>query len=191
MPHEDGRPKYSVYVATYRVLEHIPLDVIGDLWLTTRDGRGLRLQQEQVPEESADNYHLYQELCPVHPLIASSLNPADFCRFITDPQVAVSVPRICFVEMSLGGMASDPSTTDTRNLPYSNIEHIRDCVTELAGKSKTTKTVNRIQHEHTPYRCVKKGFFVGDQRGLLYYPFPSPDDMEKHHHSWWRSAQLT
>jgi hypothetical protein len=190
VPHEDGRPKHSVYVSTYRVLEHVPLNVIGDLWLVTRDGRGLALQHSQVPEEYEGQYHLYQELCPVHPLIASRMNAKDFNNFITNPEVTVSVPRICFVEMDLADLANEPVSGDARNLPYKNIGHIRDCLIELNTKSKTTKTINRIQHEHISYRCVKKGFFVGDQTSILYYPFPSIEDMQKHHHYWWRSAEL-
>ncbi len=190
VPHEDGRPKHSVYVSTYRVLEHVPLTVMGDLWLITRDGRGLALQQSQPPEQYEGEYHLYQELCPVHPLIASRMNAKDFCSSITKPEGTVFVPRICFVEMDLADLAHEPSTGEARNLPYSNVQHIRDCLVELATKDKTTKTVNRIQHEHLPYRCVRKGFFVGDQTGILHYPFPSIEDMEKHHHYWWRSAEL-
>lgn len=190
VPHEDGHLKHSVYVSTYRVLEHVPLDVIGDLWLVTRDGRGLALQQSEVPEEHEEQYHLYHELCPVHPLIASRMNAKDFNDFITNSDTAVSVPRICFVEMELADLANDPSNGQAGNLPYKNIEHIRDCLIELATKGKTTKTVNRIQHEHILYRCVKNGFYVGDKRSMLYYPFPSFEDMQKHHHYWWRSAEL-
>jgi hypothetical protein len=165
--------------------------VIGDLWLVTRDGRGLALQKSEAPVEYEGDYHLYQELCPIHPLIASKLNAQDFNHFITDPMVTVSVPKICFVEMNLGEMANEPLAKGVKNLPYKNIEHIRDCLIELAAKDKTTKTINRIQHEHIPYRCVKNGFFVGDQTGMLYYHFPSISDMEKNHHYWWRSAELT
>jgi hypothetical protein len=171
MPHEDGRPKHSVYVLTYRVLEHVPLNVIGGLWLVTRDGRGLELQHSEAPEEYEGQYHLYQELCPIHPLIASRMNAKDFINFITNPEVTVSVPRICFVEMDLADMANEPSSGDAKGLPYNNIEHIRDCLIELSTKDKTTKTINRIQHEHVPYRCVKKGFFVGDQTKLVLQSF--------------------
>ena len=190
VPHEDGRPKHSVYVSTYRVLEHVPLNVMGDLWLVTRDGRGLALQHSEAPEEYEGQYHLYKELCPVHPQIASRMNAKDFNNFITNPEVTVSVPRICFVEMDLADLANEPSSGEAKNLPYHNMSHIRDCLIELGTGVKTTKTINRIQHEHVRCRCVKNGFFVGDQTGILYYHFPSIEDMEKHHHYWWRSAEL-
>ncbi len=190
VPHEDGRPKHSVYVATYRILEHIPLSAMRDLWLITKDGRGLKLASSQPPAENDGRFHLYQELCPVHPLIASRLNAGEFINFITDPDVTVSVPRICFAEMNLGGLAEDPAKGSAQNLPYKNIDHIRDCLVELDTRDKATKTVNRIQETHIPYRCIEGGFFVGDQTGMLYYPFPLMEEIEKEHHYWWRSAEL-
>jgi hypothetical protein len=33
--HPDGRPKNSVYVSTYRVIEHVPARALGQLYLTT------------------------------------------------------------------------------------------------------------------------------------------------------------
>jgi hypothetical protein len=150
----------------------------------------LVLQHSEATQEDEGEYHLYQELCPVHPLIASRMNAKEFNGFITNPEIAVSVPRICFVEMDLAELAYEPAAGEASNLPYSNLGHIKDCLLELATKNKTTKTINRIQHEHIPYRCIKKGFYVGDETGMLYYPFPSVKDMEKHHHYWWRSAEL-
>ena len=45
IPHETGEPKNSLYLSVYRVLEHAPLDRIGALYLTTRDGRSLKLEK--------------------------------------------------------------------------------------------------------------------------------------------------
>ena len=44
-PHKDGRPKKSVYIATYRVLEHVPLSVMGKLYLVTSYGQTLALDR--------------------------------------------------------------------------------------------------------------------------------------------------
>lgn len=190
VPHPDGTPKHSVYVSTYRALEHIPLDAIGSLWLTTRDGRVLELKQGTAPSSFSGLYHLYQELCPVSPLIASTLNPVDFCQFITDPAVRISVPKICFFELNLGDLQDDPTKGQSETPKNERTEHLRQCLVELANTRKTTKTVNRIQHGNLSYDVVKSGYFVGDQSSLLYFPFPSADELEKHHHDWWRSATL-
>jgi len=187
-PHEDGQPKHSVYVSTYRVLEHVPLDALGNLCLTTPNGMTLELEQADLLAEDKDNPHLYQELCPVHPLIASLLSPTDFCKFITDPSVNISMPKICFLELQLGKMESKSWKKVSSNLPYKNISHLRDCLLELGDRGKNTKTVDRVHSPHVPYRCIKSGFFIGDQNTVLYYPFPSAAEMEKKHHRWWRWA---
>jgi len=188
--HPDGNPKHSVYVSIYRVLEHIPLTAIGDLWLTTRDGRSLKLTQSTSPAKSTEPSHLYQELCPVHSTVVSSLGPAEMCKFITSDENAFSVPKICFVELTLGVLVQDPINGDASDLPYKDIPHLRDCLNDLASKYKTTKTVNRIQAERFCYRCIKGGFFLGKGENVLYYPFPSAEQLEKNQHEWWRSANM-
>jgi hypothetical protein len=190
VPHPDGAPKRSVYVSIYRVLEHVPLDAIGSLWLTTRDGRVLELKQGSVPPSFSGRYHLYQELCPVTPLIASTKAPADFCRFITDPAVRISVPKICFFELNLGELQDDPAARRSDTPDNERTAHLRNCLMELADKRKTTKTVNRIQSGNLSYDVIKSGYFVGDHSSLLYFPFPSHDELEARHHDWWRSATV-
>ena len=48
VPHEDGSPKRSKYISVYRVMEFLPLPVYGPLYLTTPDGRVLRLDESPV-----------------------------------------------------------------------------------------------------------------------------------------------
>jgi hypothetical protein len=185
-PHPDGRPKHSLYLGIYRVLEHVPPEAIESLWLITAHGRALELKQGDVPQSSPGKYHLYREVCPVQPVIASTLGPLDFCRFITNPRRAVYVPRICFVELSLSGLADVPVRGSAADLPYHNIEHIRDCLAEL--KAKVVKTVDRVPRQAVLFRCIKSGFFLGDQEGILYFPFPSREDLEGRYHAWWSCA---
>jgi hypothetical protein len=186
VPHPDGTPKASLYVSIYRVLERVPLMALGNLWLITRHGRALELKQSSVPTAPAAKHHLYRELCPVQPMVASSQEPVGFVKFITDPSRRVSVPRICFVEFALGGLGDDPLHGSAADLPYHNIGHLRNCLAEL--KPNHTKTVDRVPQREVLYRCVQGGFYVGDQQGTIYYPYPSLDQLEGKYHSWWRSA---
>ena len=190
VPHPDGRPKHSVYLAIYRVLERLPLDALRSLWLVTPDGRVLELKpSSSLPSSFPCKYHLYKEICPVHPLIVSTLPPDRFCRFITDPSRPIYVPRLCFVDLDLGGLADDPQNGEAANLPYREIDHLRDCLLELDDE-KHTKTVDRIHGTEFPARCVKSGFFVGGGDEVLYYPFPSREELETTYYEWWRSANV-
>ncbi len=189
VPHEDGQPKHSVYVSIYRVLEHVPLETFKSLWLATREGLTLELERSDLPPMTQEGQHLYQELCPVHPLIASLLSPQKFCEYITRADIRIAVPRLCFLDLQLGQLLEASDGQATWNLPYKNIEHLKDCLLELRDAKKITKTVDRIHPPFVPFRCIGSGFFVGDANGLLYYPFPSVEDLEEEHHKWWRSAQ--
>lgn len=185
VPHADGRRKNSLYLAVYRVMEHVPLEAVNSLWLVTPDARLLELKQGSIPPEFPGKYHLYQEICPVHPLIASSLAPDEFCRFITDPAGPIFVPRICFAELELSELVIDPHLGRPKEYPYRHFDHLRDCFVGLEGDTaKHTKTVDRIHPPEFPYRCVKSGFFLGDQDGILYYPFPSREELGSKYFFW-------
>ncbi len=185
--HIDGAPKSSVYVGIYRVLENIPLDAIGPLYLTTREGKTLRLDAQEPPVFERV-FHLYQELCPVHPLITSRMDPAEFSRFITDPRVSISMPRICFADLKLGELARQPVSGKADQILCPNVEHLRSCLEELVSRNKTTKTFDRLFPPRVMYSSIETGFYVGDQSGVLCYPMPSCEELETKHSQWWESC---
>jgi hypothetical protein len=183
--HADGQPKHSVYLAIYRVMEHVPLEAIRHLWLVTSAARVLELGPEEMPAEFPGRYHLYQEICPVHPLIASSLDPRKFSRFITDPVRPISVPRICFADLKLAELADDPKHGQAADLPYDQLDHLRDCFVGLdQDRGKHTKTIDRVRPPEFPYRAIQHGFFLGDQERIIHYPYPSPEELESKHFFW-------
>jgi len=191
VPRPDGAPKHSVYLSIYRVMEHVPREALGSLWLVTRDGRGLELKAAEPPSVPEAAYHLYKELCPVHPLIASTLGPQEFGAFITDASRPISVPRICFTDLDLSGLADDPVGGAADDLPYPRVGHLRDCLCQLRDRpDKRTKTVDRTPGMEFPYRCVKSGFYVCDAGGASYYRFPGREEMDQKHHDWYRSANM-
>ncbi|MGE5499310.1 MAG: hypothetical protein ACM3Q2_14605 [Syntrophothermus sp.] len=187
-PHKDGSPKRSKYISIYRVLEHLPLSAFGKLYLTTADGRVLEIDPvdyDNHAENSSSN--LYQELSPVSPMVVSSLAPGAFVKFMTDPCQAVCIPRIFFADMILD---MDKTGRMAGYLPYKDPAHIVDCVNELkkGSNTKPTKTVSRNPQIHGFFRTIRRGFFLGDQTGVKFYPFPERRELEVEHAKWWRSA---
>ena len=189
IPHADGAPRRSKYISIYRALEHIPLSAFGKLYMTTRDGRVLGLDSRPYdPETEEPGTNLYTELCPVFPRVASSLPPFRFCRFITNPDNPLHVPRIIFSD-NLLDREEDGSLAGY--LPYPNREHIVDCIRALSSsEGKPTKTIERNPQLIAFYRTVGRGFFAGDQTDLKFYPFPTRAELDDEHHLWWRSASM-
>jgi hypothetical protein len=191
MPHEDGSPKRSVYISVYRVLENIPMKALQKLYLTTQDGRTLGLESSNKVPTDGNGLHLYREISPVPPLVVSSLGPKGFYELIVkDPDALVKVPAVCFAELRLGQLASDPLNGDIGDLPYSNMEHLRNCLVDLKTKQVHTKMVDRLPTIGIPYRTIKNGFFVGNLKNLRYFPLPGEEELVAKHYRWWRSATM-
>jgi hypothetical protein len=189
--HEDGQPKKSVYISTYRVLEHVPLAVMKKLYLVTSYGEVLGLDPSTDYPETMEGTHMYQELTPVQPLVVSSLGPQDFYQVITrDESSLIHLPAFAFVELRLGELGKNPEYGAIGDLPYSFINHLRECLMELDTKRIHTKMVNRVQPVEFPYRTIHSGVYVGNGESLLFFPLPSREKLRSTYYRWWRSANL-
>jgi hypothetical protein len=192
VPHPDGRPKRSAYLAIYRALEHVPLAALKRLYLATDDGRVLGIERGEFVPPTFPRHYLYQELCPITPRIVANLDPAAFARFLTDRTKAVSVAKIAFCDLRLDRLARDPEANGVDDLPYRNLGHLRDCLREIELKPhKNTKAVSRAMQQELLFRTIEHGFFVGSGDELAHYPMPTIEELEREHYEWWRSALNT
>lgn len=186
----ERQPRRSLYLSIYRVLEHTPLDVIESLHLTTDDGRVLTLLPSDYKPEAGPRFHLYQEFCPVTPRVVSAYEPREFATHITDPSQPVSLPALVFAELKLARLGDDPEAADVDDLPYPNLEHLRDCLRELRTKhGKPTKTVIRYLQQDVLFRTFTGGLYIAVAGGgLKHFAMPSQGELETKHFPWWRSA---
>jgi hypothetical protein len=186
----DGSPKSSVYLSTYRVLEMIPLKALKNLYVTTETGVVLELKKADYnkSEEPKNALHLYQELCPVSPRVASSYTPSEFMTNLTDGSSPVNLPKMFFVDLKLGELATNPMSGSAEQLPYRNVGHLRDCLEILKIEDKKhMKTVQRMFSGTLLYRTVNKGFYVGDKDNIIFYPFPSMAELEDKNYDFFRA----
>jgi hypothetical protein len=188
VPYANGEPKRSVFFGIYRVLEKTPLAAIKKLYLATYDGKVLGIESSEYEEIESDEIHLYQQFNPATTRVASKLLPGEFVRFLTNTQKPVSTPKLFFAELLLNELATNPGAP-LHNLPYPNPDHLRECLLTLKEtKGKLTKTVLRFMRGDLSFRTIKNGFFVGEREYFLYFPFPTAEELELKHYSWWRSA---
>jgi len=186
----DGSPKSSVYLSVYKVIETLPLGALKSLYLTTDHGIVLELKKAPYDKtkEKQNALHLYQELCPVTPLVASSLAPSVFIKRLTDGSIPIVLPKLFCVELILGELAVNPLSGSAEHLPYSNIEHLRDCL-EIIGSEyeKHMKTVNRIFSGELLYRTIDTGFYVGTKEDIVYYPYPEMEELKNINYEFFRA----
>ena len=123
VPNAQGRPKHSVYISVYRVLEHLPVGALGKLYLTTAYGHTIGIDQgNEIPRDAEYSLHLYQDLVPANSLVVSNLDPRNFYESVTiHPEKFIRFPGLFFVELELGELARDPENGRVGDLPYSFI----------------------------------------------------------------------
>jgi hypothetical protein len=189
VPKEDGSPKSSVYLSVYRALESIPVSALKSLYLTTDHGCVLELKKSGYDKsmEKQNELHLYQELSPVNPLVASGLAPSTFLKKLTDGSTPITLPKLFFVELKLGELATNPLSGSAEHLPYPNIGHLRDCLEILKGEyEKHMKTVQRIFSGTLLYRTIATGFYIGAKDEIAYYHYPGMKELEDINYEFFR-----
>ncbi len=164
---------------------------MGKLYLSTAYGQTLGLSRsDSLPKDEA-GLHMYQDLAPVNSLVVSAQDPVAYYHGVTSqPAKFIRFPGLCFVELGLGALATDPVNGPVGDLPYSFMHHLREALLELEPQSKQSKLVHRVHSLEFPYRMIKSGFYMGNGPDLGFYPMPSHDTLRREHNSWWRSANL-
>jgi hypothetical protein len=192
VPHPDGRPKNSVYLSIYRVLEQTPMDALGDLYLTTRDGRTLALPKDDYdPSVAGAPYHVYQELCPVNPLVVSKLAPREFGQYITGPKTKLQLPKIVFADLKVVDLNNLEDSGNIGALYDRNTRHLQRCVESVTcGSPKATKTLERSHVESFTFNIIKSGIYVGDGTDTITYKMPTLEELRASNYDWARSAQI-
>lgn len=187
--HPDGSPHRSIYAAVFNVIPRVPLDALVKAHLTTPAGFTLSLDPAPWQPDGNDRLFLYQELGPVYPRAASRLNPADFCRHVTDPSALISLPALAFIDLKLGPLARDPEA-DSSRLPYQHIDHLRDCLkTVAADPTRMTKIVNRGLQPDILYYLIRSGLYISNATQFRFFPLPCEDALASDHYLWWHSAR--
>jgi len=122
--------------------------------------------------------------------VISELEPKDFASKITNEENEVSIPALVFTDLVLERLGDDPEANGVDNLPYRNLEHLRDCIRELRAKpGKSTKLVIRHLEQDVLFRTILRGFYFASKGGAFrFFPMPSLEELETTYYPWWRSA---
>jgi len=191
VPHPNGDPKHSVYLSVYRALEHSPVDVMKSMYLTTKDGRTLPLQQEEYKNTNTRDFRVYKEMCPVHPVIVSTLDPQEFCDYLTDPEVKISVPKLVFADLKTPNLENPDYSGNIGGMYSNKIAHLMECISAVRdADGKRNKTFDRSHVESFTFQVIESGLFVGCREKLIYYRMPTLEEIKEINYDWGKSANL-
>lgn len=189
--HANGDPKHSVYLSVYRALESIPIGDLGSLYLTTVDGRVLELPMSSPGSRSQKPYYLYQELCPIQPLVISNLTPDAFAAALCDPARKVSVPKIVFADCKTPDL-NDPENTGNIGTTFARRRaHLLDCIASVSGPAgKPAKTFDRSHVAAFTFQLIDTGVYVADGERIALWAMPNAEQLRELDYDWGRSANI-
>ncbi len=190
--HENGEPKHSLYLSIYRVIEQIPLDAYMDVYLTNQDGTTLALKAKKYQAPSNwKGYALYKEHCPVHPFVASSLQPKELAEYILgDSGKKITVPAIIFSEIRSIDLEEKEHTGNIGSMFERDIEHLKECIREVEEHKKVTKTIDRSFDSKFTYQIIGEGIYIAKGDEILFYPMLTSDELKEIDYDWGRSANI-
>jgi len=196
-PHPDGSPKMTKFISSYRVLEHLSIESLGNLYAATVNGDVLKMEPTHfVPTPSNSRIHIIQELNPVQLLVASTFDHVSLGRYLTTAGNPRGCPKLFFtqVELDVDGFLSDWAQNPFMGAPLPGIhpqklaqvlEHMK------ADPTPRTKSIG-IQSifDRISYTRIANGFFVAGEDQLKYYAMPSHEELKANHYSWWKHSDI-
>jgi len=197
VPHEDGSPKRTKFISSYRVLEHVPLSAIRSMFLVTTNGQALELAPaEFTSANQPERIRIYQEIAPVRNLVASRLDQRGFGKYVTIDSRAKGAPKVCFTQIDLNveEFIAESSNRDilASPIPENNPYRLLDCLLELnKDESKMVKTVSLSSVlQEVSYRMLRHGFWYFDESGeMIFFPMPGMQELESVHYDWWKHVR--
>ena len=160
--------------------------------LTTRDGRTLELKPSdyKAPDASHD-YFIYQELCPIDPVVVSSLDPQTFAKSICDSKNKIYVPKVIYADLKVINLDDEVNTGNIGRMYSKDKEHLRECIEAVKGDpNKVTKTFTRTNVESFSFQVISSGVYVSDGKKVMMYKMPSVDEIKQTDYDWGRSALI-
>lgn len=195
VPHPDGSPKKTKFIASYAVLEHIDLKALKALYLVTTDGKALGLlPKEYTASNEAGLVRIYQEICPLGNMVASTLNQRGFAKYITSESKSKGAPKIVFTQyefnVELFLHQNENRDMMTSPIPETYPNRLHDYLLELKqSKDKKTKTISlNSTLTAASWALIRHGFWFAAADQLVFFPMPSAKELERDHYDWWRSA---
>jgi hypothetical protein len=192
-PHEDGRPKATKYISSYRVLEHIDFSAIRGLHITSEQGYSLELDEGPAPQDAGATENVYAEITPLRMLVLSRMDLAAFGSFITDPSNSVGAPKFFYTQLDI--LVDDFLAEYERNpfmqppIPNLHPAILRDAIVELRGAAyKSNKgLLLGTNLDNFSYRLIRRGFMFASQKERKFYPLPPLAEIEKKNLKFYRS----
>jgi hypothetical protein len=192
-PHEDGSPKRTKFISSYRVLEHMDFDFILKLYLANSEAQVLELSTGTYTAKHETGYlRTYAEIAPLSMLVLSPLAMPDFGTFITAPGNAKGSPKLFYTQIELNirefleTFESNPFAQAP--FPFLHPSKLRDAIHDMQAKpDKKSKGLSLFcPLDQISFKKIRHGFMFASPHRYKFFPMPTPHEIEEKHFKFWQ-----
>jgi hypothetical protein len=194
VPHDDGRPKSTKFIASYRILENVDLPAIRSLYLSTPAGYTMRI--DSAPFEIKPSPHIlriYAEINPIRMLVLSKSNFVDFGKYVTGDRNPKGAPKLFYtqLEFNIDEFLDEFSLNPLMQPPISGIHpsKLRDAIYEvqrIPAKEHKGLALD-CPFDRIPAHMIRHGFMFASQEDYLFFPMPDIATIEKDFYKYYKT----
>jgi len=194
VPHPDGRPKATKFIKSYRVLEHVDLSALGNLYFCNSSGDYVTLTSSgSQPSVRGDEIRILIEINPVRFMVLTKFDLNQFATFITDPRNSKGAPSMFFtqLEFSIDDFMEDFDENPflTSIVPGIHPAKLHESVLELKNtRGKKVKGISLdCPIDKISYKMLRHGFMFAKGNETKFYPLIEPEEIERTNYKFWQA----
>ncbi len=194
VPHKDGSPKATKFISAYRVLEHIKLDSIKRLYLSSASGYVMGIDSAPfVQPEDSTRFKIYAGITPLRMMSVSTLSFEEYGRHMISDQKHKGAPSLFYAQLEFNSkqfrIDYDKNPLMPSPIPGIHPAILRSKIDEIKDKPvKTTKGLKIETNIHRfPPQLFRHGFTFFSSVNSLYFPMPSRDVIEEKFYKYFRT----
>ena len=194
IPHEDGRPKATKFISSYRVLEHIDFDALKNLFMVNPDGTSFALKETAYNvKHKSDHFRIMAEITPIRMTVLTTYNFSEFGLHITDPDNPKGAPSVLYtqIDLDLDVFLEEFKKNPIMEPPLQTLHpaRLRDAVLELQNnRSKRLKGLTLdLAFDSQSFRKIRHGFMFSSQEQEKFFLMPSLEEIARSNFRFYKS----
>lgn len=193
-PHEDGRPKATKFISSYRTFEHIDFDALGTLYYCNSLGDFVALKPaDHEPKARGDDMRIILEINPIKMMVLTKYNFTEYAQFITDPGVPKGAPVMFYAQLDF---TTDDFLKEFQDNPFIRCfvpgihpARLREAILEVRSKpGKFNKGLSLdCPIDRISYKFLRHGFMFASSKQTKFYPLLSLEEVERTYYRFWKN----
>lgn len=193
-PHDDGRPKATKFISSYRTFEHMDFAAFGKLYYCNSLGDYVELESAAYdPKMRGDEMRIVLEINPIKMMVLTKYNFTEYAKYITDPDMPKGAPVMFYsqleftVEEFLKEFQDNPFIRCF--VPGIHPARLREAIFEVRAKpGKNTKGLSLdCPVDRISYKYLRHGFMFASAKQTRFYPLMSLEDVERKYYKFWKN----